>query len=65
MLKKNDLVIKLFIDIYLVHIYVKYMNMRVSWIYNYAFLNMSLNVLLVTFGIENDYVITFISRTKF
>ena len=61
----NENVIKLLLDLYLFIIYVEYMYICVSWICMYALANMSVHVFPVIFGIENDYVIMFISHTKF
>ena len=61
MLKINDLIVKLFLALHLVSIYV-YIN--VSQICTYMVAYMYFHVLLVIFGIGNDYVILLISHTK-
>ena len=52
MLKRNYLVVKIFLAMYLVHIYVEYMYLCVSWICTYVLVNISIHVLLVILGLK-------------
>ena len=63
--KRNDCAIELFLALYLFSIYFEYMYISVSWICTYTLENMSVYVVLIVFGIDNDHVILFISHTNF
>ena len=68
MLKRNDRVIKLFLALYLVIIYdlciCIYMCEYVYQEYECTWLHMCIFMFYLLFGIENDFVILFISHNK-
>ena len=67
MLKRNDLVIKIFLELYLVSIYVLIHVYVCKYVYHeYActWLNMCIFMFSLLFGIDHDCVIMFISHTK-
>ena len=61
MLERSDLIIKIFIALYLVSICVY---ICVSWICTYMVAHIYFHVFLVIFGIDYDYVILFIYHNK-